>query len=175
MKKILIMVLFSFFIFTSFAQVEDRKIIDNSVDKLLIYESSKKDPLIPFILNLVLGFGIGSFAQGDIIGGLSLLGFDAIGVGLLAYGVYSAGGISEVKAKKEDLPWVSVSLIAVGGVTLAITRLVEIVLPFVHASNYNKRLRQNLGNALGGFQPDFGVTMNENNMLGFGIYFAKNF
>ena len=84
--------------------------IENSVDKLLMYESSKKEPLIPFILNLILGFGIGSFAQGDIIGGLSLLGFDAIGVGLLAYGVYSVGGVSEFKAKKDDeLPVLAVS------------------------------------------------------------------
>ena len=64
---------------------------------------------------------------------------------------------------------------ALGGATLAITRLVEIILPFVHASNYNKKLKQNLGAALGGFQPDFGVAMNESNMLGFGISFAKSY
>ncbi|UER67256.1 P13 family porin [Borrelia sp. BU AG58] len=177
MKGILVVFLFSFCAFASFAQVGGMSASDDSVGKLLVYESSKKDPLIPFFLNLFLGFGIGSFAQGDVVGGLSILGFDAIGAGLLAYGVYSVGGMSELNDKKDvgEWPVLAVSLMAVGGATLAITRLVEIVLPFVHASSYNKKLRQNLGVALGGFQPSFSVAVNGSNVPGLGISFTKSY
>ncbi|UGQ15755.1 P13 family porin [Borrelia sp. RT5S] len=176
MKRMLIVVLFSFCTFAGFAQTGDEKTGGDSVSKLLIYETSKKDPLIPFFLNLFLGFGIGSFAQGDILGGLSVLAFDAIGAGLLAYGVYSIGGVSKLEEGKEkEWPVLGVSLIAVGGVTFAITRLVEIVLPFTHASSYNARLKQSLVAALGGFQPGLGVAMNDSNVPGFGISFTKNY
>ncbi|WKC57630.1 P13 family porin [Borrelia sp. P9F1] len=177
MTRMLILVLFSFCTFAGFAQTGDEKAAGgDSVSKLLVYETSKKDPLIPFFLNLFLGFGIGSFAQGDILGGLSILGFDALGAGLLAYGVYSVGGVSKLEEGSEkEWPVLGISLIALGGVTLAITRLVEIILPFTHASSYNAKLKQNLVAALGGFQPSLGVAMSESNMLGLGVSFTKSY
>ncbi|WP_425532460.1 P13 family porin [Borrelia coriaceae] len=39
----------------------------------------KKDTLVPFLLNFLLGFGIDSFVQGDTTGGLFVLGFDVLG------------------------------------------------------------------------------------------------
>ncbi|AWG42439.1 hypothetical protein CR532_00165 [Candidatus Borreliella tachyglossi] len=176
MKSVLILALIFFCAFTSFAQSHDTRDSSNTVEKLLVYEASKKEPLIPFLLNLILGFGIGSLAQGDIIGGLLVLGFDAAGIGLLAYGISSVGGISEFKTKNDmELPVLAISLITLGGLTLAVTRVVEIILPFTHAANYNKRLKQTLGIAFGGFQPTFNVNMNEGVRPGFGISFTKTY
>ena len=38
------------------------------------YDNHKKEPALPFILNFILGFGIGSFVEGDNLGGWIMLG-----------------------------------------------------------------------------------------------------
>lgn len=43
------------------------------------YEIEKIDPWGPFVLNLLLNFGIGSFVQGDTTGGLIVAGGQVIG------------------------------------------------------------------------------------------------
>ncbi|EEF82872.1 outer membrane protein P13 [Borreliella burgdorferi WI91-23] len=90
MNKLLIFVLVTFCVFSSFAQANDSKngaFGMSAGEKLLVYETSKQDPIVPFLLNLFLGFGIGSFAQGDILGGSLILGFDAVGIGLILTGL----------------------------------------------------------------------------------------
>ena len=47
------------------------------------YEIEKVDPWGPFVLNLLLNFGIGSFVQGDTTGGLVVAGGQVIGIALV--------------------------------------------------------------------------------------------
>ncbi|AHH07499.1 Hypothetical protein BCD_1433 (plasmid) [Borrelia crocidurae DOU] len=46
---------------------------------MVFYKVNKKDVLAPFLLNFFFGFGIGSFVQGDITGGLLVLGSEILG------------------------------------------------------------------------------------------------
>ncbi|ACH94300.1 uncharacterized conserved protein [Borrelia recurrentis A1] len=179
MKRVLILVLFLFCIFESFAQSYDEMKTDigsNSIngsgnlEKLLLYESYKQNALIPFLLNLFVGFGIGSLVQGDITGGLLILGFDALSLGLLGYGVYST-----LNSKSVEVPVIGLSLMTLGGITMFVTRIVEVVLPFTHAASYNKKLRQNLGIALGSFHPEVDLSFDENSRVIFELSFTKKY
>jgi len=42
----------------------------SSTQRMYIYDDKSKSGTVPFILNLLLGFGIGSWVQSDITGGL---------------------------------------------------------------------------------------------------------
>ncbi len=55
MNKLLIFVLATFCVFSSFAQANDSKngaFGMSAGEKLLVYETSKQDPIVPFLLNL---------------------------------------------------------------------------------------------------------------------------
>ncbi|WP_024654217.1 P13 family porin [Borrelia persica] len=181
MKRVLILVLLFSCSFISFAKDYDEMKSDiggksanasgsGSVEKLLLYESYKQNALIPFLLNLFVGFGIGSFVQGDLAGGFLILGFDALGLGLMGGGIYS---VSQHKSK--DLPVLGFSLIALGGVTMFLTRIAEVIIPFTYANNYNKRLQENLGIALGGFQPEVDLSFDGNSGVVFELSFTKKY
>ncbi|WP_025409001.1 P13 family porin [Borrelia coriaceae] len=175
MKQVLILMLFFVCIVVSFAQGYDEMASDavvtggNVDNKLLLYEINKKDPLIPFLLNLFVGFGIGSFAQGDITGGLFVLGFDVLGLGLFSFGMYNRSPYTG------EMSGFALSFVFLGGLTLFVTRIAETIIPFTYASSYNKKLQEKLGVALGGFKPEFDVNFNENAGLVFELAFIKKY
>lgn len=179
MKKILILMLIVLYTVVGFAQSYDAMASNSvgtggNVEKMLLYETYKKDPLIPFLLNCFVGFGIGSLVQGDITGGLLILGFDALGLGLLSYGAYSmVNSVPASDGSKTSV--VALSLVALGGVTMALTRLVEVILPFTHASSYNRKLQENLGITLGGFQPEIDMSFDEDTRFMFELSFIKRY
>ncbi|AAX17379.1 P13 family porin [Borrelia turicatae] len=174
MKKILILMLVFFCAFVSFAQNHDELVgSGGNVEKMLLYETYKKDAVVPCLLNLFVGFGIGSLVQGDITGGLLSLGFDVVSIGLLSYGTYS---IIESHYEKKEKPTVlALSLAAVGGATLVLTRIIEAVLPFTYASSYNRKLQENLGITLGGLQPEVDMNFNEDARLMLEVSFTKRY
>ncbi|MBB6213326.1 P13 family porin [Borreliella californiensis] len=179
MNKFLIFVLVTFCVFSSFAQADDSKsgaFGMSAGEKLLVYETSKQDPIVPFLLNLFLGFGIGSFAQGDILGGSLILGFDAVGIGLILTGAYLDIKALDNNAKKAAFQWTwGKGVILAGVVTMAVTRLTEIILPFTFANSYNRKLKNSLNVALGGFEPSFDIAMSQASALGFELSFKKSY
>ncbi|WKC84989.1 P13 family porin [Borreliella lusitaniae] len=178
MHKFLIFILVAFCAFSSFAQVDDSKSALNlgAGEKFLAYEVNKKEALIPFLLNLFLGFGIGSFAQGDILGGSLILGFDAIGIGLILTGAYLDIKDFDKNAEKVAFSWTwGKGMMLAGAITMAVTRLTEIVLPFTFANSYNKKLKNSLNIALAGFEPSFDVNMGQASALGFELSFKKSY
>ncbi|SCW36861.1 membrane protein P13 [Borreliella japonica] len=178
MNKSLIFILVAFCVFSSFAQASDSKSTFNlgAGEKLLAYETSKKDPIVPFLLNLFLGFGIGSFAQGDILGGSLILGFDAVGIGLILAGAYLDIKTFDDSAKKVPFKWTwGKGMMLVGAVTMAATRLTEIILPFAFANSYNRKLKNSLNIALGGFEPSFDINTGQASALGFELSFKKSY
>ena len=98
----------------------------NSVQKQFIYEDKSKSGTLPFILNFLVGFGIGSWVQGHTVGGL----IGSIG-GL-------GGAILLVYSSSSDLQ-------TVGAVTLIGTWLTDCILPWTYSHSYNKKLKSALG------------------------------
>lgn len=46
-----------------------------NTDRMVLYSSYEQSPTVPFVINLLVGLGIGSYVQGDSAGGAALLGF----------------------------------------------------------------------------------------------------
>ena len=118
---------------TAFAQEGD-----SSDRAFLQYEIQKVDPWGPFVINLLLGAGIGSFVQGDTTGGLIVLGGEVVGIGLVIAGAtsdpYSGSGGDGGSG-----------LIIVGVAALGVARILGLIFPFTYANAANEKLRMDLG------------------------------
>ncbi len=76
--------------------------------------------------------------------------------------------------KKAAFQWTwGKGVMLAGVVTMAVTRLTEIILPFTFANSYNRKLKNSLNVALGGFEPSFDVAMGQSSALGFELSFKK--
>jgi len=92
---------------------------------------------LAFALNLFLGFGIGSFVQGDIDGGIiSILG--AVG----GYALIIVGSVRMTNALYNDIyywdghvSFAGVGFLIAGSVILLGTKIFDAIRPFVYASN----------------------------------------
>ena len=111
-------------------------------DKISLLSMHEKSPTLPFVINLVVGAGIGSFIQGDIKGGFTALAVEVVGLGLYVTGVATA--LLEPLATNENFTGVGSTLIAIGGATLLAGKIYESIRPFTYAKNYNNRLHSAL-------------------------------
>ena len=128
---------------TAFAQEGDRT--DSWARPFLEYEASKVDSWGPFVLNLTLGFGVGSFVQGDSTGGAILLVGEAIGIGLAL-----AGGVNFFGERQ--------ALVYGGLVLVSVARLAGLAFPFTYANATSEKLRRDLGISVSS------VSLNENGL-----------
>ncbi len=125
-------------------------------DRMVLYSSYEQSPTVPFVINLLVGLGIGSYVQGDSAGGTTgligeLCSYAAIAGG---YGLLFAGGmLSSVSAPNGGAPVPDQGLMAAGTV-LCIAggaawlgfRIYECIRPFTYSKNYNQKLRSALYN-----------------------------
>lgn len=102
MKKTISIFLILLFIIPSFAfslelgQKNEQKITEialaaqdmDSAMRTAYYDANKKNSTGPVLLNLFLGFGIGSFVQGDTTGGVISLVGDVASYGVMGFGLY---------------------------------------------------------------------------------------
>jgi len=110
------------------------------MERFTLYAQYEKDARLPFVLNLAIGFGLGSFIQGDIAGAAIALIGDLLGVGLPLlgyaclmqnyYGYWSFTGGNEV--------------MYAGYALLGITRIFESIRPFTFTHRYNAALKKSL-------------------------------
>lgn len=115
--------------------------------KLDFFKTYKKPIGILPLLNVVPGFGLGSALQKHKTGQLILFVPDALGVGMVLGGV-----IWSISSMEIDLTGGGTStsdpgagtLMAIGGITMLVSRLIGFVLPTVHAPEFNARLRFSL-------------------------------
>lgn len=117
-------------------------------DKQLLYSQSKVKLALPLILNILPGFGVGSFVQRDYVSGAILLTADVVGFVGLGYGM--ARVIGEALALGISSGFTGVSgdistttkVIYFGSMgLLAVSRLYGIIAPIARANIYNGRLR----------------------------------
>lgn len=114
-------------------------------ERMMIYEDNKKEATGPFFLNLFLGFGIGSFTQGDKLNGARQLGLSlgGIAVDVIGYAlVFSAA--SQVNNGNDNIPgqfYPGVMLCAAGTCMLIGSTVVGCVKPWTYANKYNNELK----------------------------------
>jgi len=114
----------------------------SSAQRGTLFESHKKSPTVPFIVNFLVGFGIGSYIQGDAKGGtIALLG-DLLSTGLIVGG-YTVSLYTIFTGMSGEMN-VGEGLMTAGAIGLVATRLFESIRPFSFASNYNKKLSNTL-------------------------------
>lgn len=110
------------------------------MERFALFNQYEKNARLPFVLNLAIGFGLGSFIQGDSTGAVVALIGDALGVSLPIlgyaclmqnyYGYWSFTGGYE--------------LIYAGYAIIVISRIFESIRPFTFARRYNTVLRESL-------------------------------
>ncbi|WP_215536827.1 P13 family porin [Borreliella bavariensis] len=133
----------------------------------LKYESQKATVLAPFLLNLFLSLGIGSFVQGDYIGGGAVLGTQVLG-GILVLTGYIFESNANVPPGRISI--VGSTLIGIGSLAITASYITSLIIPFTFANRYNTNLRKRLGISLAGFEPNFDIGTN-----GFQLSFKKSY
>ena len=141
-----------------------------SDQKGYLYQDFKKRGVGPFFLNLGLGFGIGSFVQGDTKGGKLQLFMDLGGFGLIAggyglmyssyhegtrYTLYPTTDFYTGKTTYRVYPeyyddtdpkkWYGgIACVSVGSALVTVASIIGYVRPWIYAVNWNQSLRRSL-------------------------------
>ncbi len=100
MKKILTLILIFSLTIQIFATQDKLEKSVGSIETIMKYKSEKATILVPFLLNLFLTLGIGSFVQGDYIGGGAVLGSQLLG-GILCIAGNILGAIQIMKQEQQ--------------------------------------------------------------------------
>ena len=126
-----------------YSQEQEEQEEQQSMTAFLQYEVQKNDPWGPLALNFLVGFGVGSFVQGDTTAGLLLAGGDVLGIGLLLAG----WGIAVDAAARSDTDAAGTAgVVALAGwLTLTAARIGGIIAPFSYANSFNEKLKRDLG------------------------------
>lgn len=106
-------------------------------------------------------FGIGSFVQGDYIGGGSVLGFNLLGAILWGAGII---------LNHRETQLTGYILIGVGASMVLTSYTVSLIIPFTFANRHNENLKKRLSAELAGFEPNFDLGIN-----GFQLSFKKSY
>ncbi|ACN53331.1 P13 family porin (plasmid) [Borreliella spielmanii] len=161
MKKIFTLILIFGLTIQIFSTQNKQDRIEKGIESFNKYEKEKKDPIGPFLLNLFLPFAIGSFIQGDYIGGGSVLGFNLLGAILWGTGLIFNIRESQLTGS---------ILIGVGASILVTSYITSLIIPFTFANKHNENLKKRLSTELAGFEPNFDIRIN-----GFQLSFKKSY
>ncbi|MDR2149595.1 MAG: P13 family porin [Spirochaetaceae bacterium] len=133
--------------------IQNESLSLTSTQRINLFEAYEKGAGGPFALNFLLGFGIGSFVQGDAAGGWTTLLGEAAGIAAFCYGVSLmpvavdedyANSYEGYEYTSND-QWEKAEIFILGGAGLFIgMRIFEWIRPFVFAHNYNKTLKKAL-------------------------------
>ncbi|WP_330529109.1 P13 family porin [Borreliella valaisiana] len=161
MKKIFMLILIFGLTIQIFAKNDRQDRIEKGIESFNKYDKDKKNPIGPFLLNLFLPFGIGSFVQGDYIGGGSVLGFNLLGAILCGTGII-------LNTRETQLT--GSILIGVGASMILTSYVTSLIIPFTFANRYNENLKKRLSAELVGFEPNFDIGTS-----GFQLSFKKSY
>ncbi|MBQ7158333.1 MAG: P13 family porin [Treponema sp.] len=107
------------------------------IQRDMLFNKYEKSAGLPFVLNFLLGFGIGSFVQGDGGGGAFQCAFEGGGILLVVIGAATITSDS-----KKNTPSYTCIGLGVGCVTAA--AIYGLIRPWGFASNFNNMLRGTL-------------------------------
>jgi len=110
-------------------------------ERTMLLESNKQSPTVPFVVNLLVGYGIGSFVQGDKTGGTIALIGDLVSLGVFYTGYAEA--LLAVSDGSSDGTQGS-GLMLAGAVGMLVFRIYELTRPFSFASDYNNAVSKAL-------------------------------
>lgn len=110
----------------------------SDTEKMMLINSYEKSPWGPFALNFFLGFGIGSFVQGNTTAGLIQLAGDSVGI-LLYISVVSDAFSTSPDTFYDDFDS-AMTKTAIAGLVLVASRIYGLVTPFTTAKSYNDKL-----------------------------------
>ena len=114
--------------------------------KQSIYRWKKVPVVMPFAMNFVLGFGSGSFSQGDDGMGILFLAGDTLCTAVIIYDILSTGWENFVDSfsgrggAARELNAAKIALIAAAGL-----RIWQGIRPFTYARTKNAKLKSALG------------------------------
>jgi hypothetical protein len=131
--------------------------------RLYLYDQNGKTAGLPAVLNGLVGFGIGSYVQRDILGGIIGSVGDTVGIILMIssadyfkktwWELYASDFDSldafyaACKKAQDDADAAhdtAVSLIVTGSVILGASRIFGIIKPYIFANSYNRTLKDAL-------------------------------
>ncbi len=127
-------------------------------EKQQLYSSFEDKPLDPFLLNWLIGFGIGSFVQKDYLSGGLCLAADitSVGIGLTGVILWQKELFDASRNANQDLGSLflmvfnaltmrtAMPFIIAGGVLSIASRVYGMIAPWVYGASYNKRLEEAL-------------------------------
>lgn len=111
-------------------------------------EPKEKKILLPIVLNLIPGLGIGSFTQGDVAGGVICLAGDLVGGGLAAFGVwgtfaYLATETATFTTYEGDWDFqLARTAIITGASIFLLSKTFATIRPIWYAGSYSRKLRK---------------------------------
>ncbi len=128
----------------------------SSSEKEFLYIENKKSPTVPFCLNFFVGWGIGSFVQGDTKTGVISLSGNLAGSTLMLVGYLISSPIltqyyaAVANGTESSFDWQANSgkilagggLIFAGSIIALGTQIYSWIRPFKYAENYNLTLRK---------------------------------
>jgi hypothetical protein len=112
--------------------------------RYMLFTNNEDEPMVPFIVNVVAGLGIGSFIQGDVTGGIIGAGLDVAGIGLTVYGsmaIYMALLMDPTNLAYSPT---AITMSVVGYSVLLTSRVYQLIRPFSYSRRYNDDLRDAL-------------------------------
>ena len=111
-----------------------------------VFLNNEADAILPFVLNLLVGLGVGSFVQGDIGGGLLGVGLDVGGIAAFTFGYLAfANAAIGAYADPFNVPTEGLGVMLAGGAIISFSRIYQLIRPFTRAQRYNDDLRHALG------------------------------
>lgn len=127
-------------------------------EKQQLYSSFEDKPLAPFLLNWLIGFGIGSFVQKDYLSGgiCAAAEITSFGLGIAGFIVWQKEVVDASLKAAQDVGSLFLMLfnafsmgtalpfIIAGGILSTAFRIYGMIAPWVYGASYNKRLEQAL-------------------------------
>lgn len=119
-------------------------------EKLFLLDVHKKDSGIPFVVNLLSGFGIGSYIQGDISGGTIQLSGQLLGLVGLVAGIGMSAKVEDHSSSyygygrdyyANEITSLGKGFMITGVILFYGMRLYGYISPFIFKNIYNGKLR----------------------------------
>jgi hypothetical protein len=143
----------------NFDEIHGKTALLSPSEKLFLFDIHSKNSGVPFAVNLIAGFGIGSYIQGDITSGTIQLSGQLLSLaGLIAGSLLMTPDIAESPYEEgygtKKATDIGSAFIITGLVLFYGTRIYGCISPFVFKNVYNRKLK----NALHYYSLSYNIT-----------------